>query len=172
LAGMTQQAWESEGTILECGSGLSTLILALIARRKGQRLVTCEHVDSWAIAVQNALDNFGLTNVEIVCTPLVSYGDFDWYRLPADTFREREISLVVCDGPPESTRGCRHGVLPVIMPFLRNGAVILLDDVQAGGATVLARWKREFGLGSVVEGSVKTYGRTVINLGERDATAI
>ncbi len=162
LAGMTQQAWETEGTILECGSGLSTLILGLVAKHKGQRVVCLEHSEHWAIVVQNALDQFGLTNVELLFSPLVSYDDYDWYKLPANTFQEQEITLVVCDGPPEGTRGCRHGVLPVTLPFLHHGAVILLDDVQAGGASVLARWKREFGLDSVVEGSIKTYGRTVI----------
>ena len=47
-------------------------------------------------------------------------------------------------------------------PFLRHGAVILLDDVYSGGASVLARWKREFGLEAVIEGVVKPYGRIVM----------
>jgi hypothetical protein len=39
--------------------------------------------------------------------------------------------------------------------------VILLDDVQSGGASVLARWKKEYGLDAVIEGVVKPYGRIV-----------
>ena len=162
LAAIAAHAWETQGTILECGCGLSTVLLALIARHKGQRVVSIEHIEDYAIAIRSTLSRFGLANTEILVSPLVAYGDYDWYELPEGTLREQEISLVVCDGPPEATRGCRHGVLPVTLPFLRHGAVILLDDVQAGGASVLARWKKEYGLDAVIEGVVKPYGRIVI----------
>jgi predicted O-methyltransferase YrrM len=162
LAAIAAHAWETKGTILECGCGLSTVLLALIARHKGQRVVSIEHIEDYAIAIRSTLRRFDLANVEILVSPLVAYQDYDWYELPEGTFGEQEISLVVCDGPPEATRGCRHGVLPVTLPFLRHGAVILLDDVQAGGASVLARWKKEYGLDAVIEGVVKPYGRIVI----------
>jgi predicted O-methyltransferase YrrM len=162
LTAIASHAWGTEGTILECGCGLSTVLLALIARKKGQRVVSIEHIEGYALAIRSTLLRLGLANVEILVSPLVGYQDYDWYELPEGTFREQEISLVVCDGPPESTRGCRHGVLPLTLPFLRHGAVILLDDVQSGGATVLARWKKEFGLEAVIEGVVKPYGRIVI----------
>jgi len=162
LAAIAAHAWETQGTILECGCGLSTVLLALIARHKGQRVVSFEHIEDYAIAIRSTLRRFDLANVEILVSPLVAYPDYDWYEIPEGTFREQEISLVVCDGPPEATRGCRHGVLPVTSPFLRHGAVILLDDVYSGGASVLARWKREFGLEAVIEGVVKPYGRIVM----------
>ena len=162
LAAIAAHAWETEGTILECGCGLSTVLLALIARHKGQRVVSIEHIEDYAIAIRSTLSRFGLANTEILVSPLVAYGDYDWYELPEGTFLEQEISLVVCDGPPEATRGCRHGVLPLTLPFLRHGAVILLDDVYSGGASVLARWKREFGLEAVIDGVVKPYGRIVM----------
>jgi predicted O-methyltransferase YrrM len=162
LAAIASHAWETQGTILECGCGLSTVLLALIARHNGRRVVSLEHIEDYAVSIRSTLRRFDLANVEILVSPLVAYQDYDWYELPEGTFREQEISLVVCDGPPEATRGCRHGVLPVTSPFLRHGAVILLDDVQAGGASVLARWKREFGLDAVIGGVVKPYGRIVI----------
>lgn len=161
LAAMVTLAWETQGTVLECGCGLSTILLALVARQKGQRVVSIEHIEDYAIAIRSTLRRFGLANVEILVSPLVAYQDYDWYEIPEGTFREQEISLVVCDGPPESTRGCRHGVLPLTLPFLGRGAVILLDDVQSGGASVLARWKKEYGLDAVIEGVVKPYGRIV-----------
>ena len=162
LTAILQHAWDTEETILECGSGLSTLILGLIAQKTGHRVVCFEHIEDWAHTVHDALQRCSLTNVEILVSPLVAYTTYDWYKLPEGTFREQGISLVVCDGPPEGTRGCRHGVLPVSLPFLRHGAVILLDDVAAGGASVLARWKKEYGLEAVIEGHVKPYGRTII----------
>ena len=162
LAGIAAHAWRTQETILECGCGLSTVLLALIARHKGQRVVSIEHIPDYALAIQSTLRRFNLANVELLVSPLVAYQDYDWYELPEGTFREQDISLVICDGPPEATRGCRHGVLPVTLPFLRHEAVILLDDVQAGGASVLARWKEEYGLEAVIEGIVKPYGRIVM----------
>ena len=162
LAARAAHAWETPGTILECGCGLSTVLLALIARHKGQKVVSIEHQGDYATSIRCTLRRFDLANVEVLFCPLVAHEDYDWYEIPEGTFGEQEISLVVCDGPPEATRGCRHGVLPVTLPFLRHGAVILLDDVQAGGASVLARWRKEYGLDAVIEGVVKPYGRIVI----------
>jgi predicted O-methyltransferase YrrM len=162
LDAMTQQAWKAEGTILECGTGLTTLLLGLVARRTRQRVVCVEHLDEWALRARTSLQENSLHDVEVILAPLAPYGEYDWYQLPASTFDRKEIALVVCDGPPEGTRGCRYGVLPLTLPFLRHHAVILLDDVQSGGASVLAQWERDFGLRSTVEGSIKTYGRTIV----------
>ena len=162
LTGIIQHAWEAQGTILECGSGLSSLILGLLARHTGQRLVCLEHDADWAFVIRNSLAQADLSFVELLHTPLESFDTYDWYSVPDGTFTPREVSLTICDGPPEGTRGCRYGMLPVMLPNLSPGAVVLLDDVQSGGASVLARWKKDFGLDSTVEGSIKTYGRTLI----------
>jgi len=54
------------------------------------------------------------------------------------------FSLVVCDGPPGTTRGGRYGFLPVMLPYLSSKCTILLDDVEREGEQkTLLLWKEE-----------------------------
>lgn len=48
-------ARETEGPILECGSGLSTVLLGLVAARTGSRVYSLEHHAIWADRVRRVL---------------------------------------------------------------------------------------------------------------------
>jgi hypothetical protein len=57
-----------------------------------------------------------------------------------------EFSLVVCDGPPGSTKGGRYGLLPVLGGRLPPGSTILLDDAgRPGELELIKRWEAEAG---------------------------
>ena len=76
--------------------------------------------------------------------------------LSADANFLRRISLVICDGPPSSTRGGRFGLVPVLRENLAPGFRILLDDARRPGEReVLRRWASEFDLEYDVRGEVK-----------------
>jgi len=143
LEEVARQAATTHGPVLECGSGLTTLALALLAARRGVQVLTLEHEPAWLAHVQAMARRGGGGAITVCETPLRSYEDFDWYdvsrlELPA------EFRLVVCDGPPGTTRGGRYGLLPVMREHLASGAVILLDDAaRAGESEVLDRWCRE-----------------------------
>jgi predicted O-methyltransferase YrrM len=138
-------ARQSPGPILECGSGLSTLLLGLEAMRRGLKVWTLEHHPAWAERMRGELQTWGITAVEYCQAPLRTYGEFAWYdppleRMPAD------FSLVVCDGPPGDTLGGRYGMMPVMRQRLRPGCVILLDDYErADEQAAAARWVQETG---------------------------
>jgi hypothetical protein len=52
LAGCINHALVSDGPILECGSGLSTLLLGAVAKRRGHSHWVLEHKPDWAKRVQ------------------------------------------------------------------------------------------------------------------------
>src|SRR5438477_8123454 len=143
LAEVARYAARTPGPVLECGSGMTTLLLGALAGRRGVEVWALEHEPEWRRRVAAALRDHKAGQVYLWFSPLSDYGEFVWYAAPLplmpDAFR-----LVVCDGPPAGTRGGRVGLLSLIGDRLPAGAVILLDD--AAGDTeqhTLRRWMRD-----------------------------
>lgn len=120
-------------TILECGSGVSTLVLASACRRNGHgRVVTLDHDPEFAAQTRRRLAAHGLDAwAEVRDAPLepveVSGHVSDWYRLaevPPGPFE-----LVLVDGPPGAdSGGSRRPAIPLLRDRLADGATVVLDD--------------------------------------------
>jgi predicted O-methyltransferase YrrM len=142
-------------SVLECGSGLSTLMLAAASRTSS--VTALEHHPGWAARVRASARELGLGNVEVVDAPLRDYGEFSWYGVGAPLLRRR-YTMVVCDGPPGDTKGGRYGMLPVMKDSLEPGCMVLLDDAsRPGEQETMSRWKQLFGLEGGLEGAEKPY---------------
>jgi hypothetical protein len=141
LAVMAAAAMDEPGPVLECGSGLTTLALAALRTDRGASVWSLEHDPRWYRFVVRQLRRFGLrANVELA--PLRDYGAFEWYDI--GELRLPTFSLVVCDGPPNSTRRGRFGLLPVLGGRLAPGCTILLDDAsRPDEQDVLQRWQED-----------------------------
>jgi hypothetical protein len=135
----------TRGPILECGSGLSTVLLGIAAQKAGIRVWTLEHDAMWAARIESSLRRLGISSVQMCVAPLRSYGEFFWYALPPDGLPS-DFSLVICDGPPGETIGGRYGLLPVLGDHLAPSCRILLDDAgRAGEQDILLKWRQEAG---------------------------
>ena len=140
LAEVARHAAQTPGPVLECGSGLTTLLLGALAGRRGVEVWALEHDPQWRRRVGTALRDHVAGQVYLWLSPLSDYGAFDWYAAPLPLMPE-EFRLVVCDGPPDDTRGGRFGLLSVIGDRLPPGAVILLDDAaRESEQDAVRRW--------------------------------
>ena len=158
LATCLQHASETDGPILECGSGLSTILIGAVAQVSGTTLLSLEHEPKYAVKVQHYLDKYQLSSVRLCVAPLRTYGDFDWYS-PPDSIADK-FSLVICDGPPETTRGGRYGLVPVMRDKLRPDCTILLDDgARIGEQEIAARWSTLLDCVPEILGTEKPYIR-------------
>lgn len=129
------------GPVLECGSGLTTILLGLLAARRGVEVWTLEHLPHWHGRVARDLKRCRIGRVKLCLAPLRQDKDFSWYDAPLDQMPDR-FSLVICDGPRGDTYGGRFGLLPTMGTRLPGGTVILVDDAQrAREADVLRRWE-------------------------------
>lgn len=128
--------------ILECGSGVSTLLLArLLREREGGVITSLEHDPHWATLIQDHLQREHLAQIaHVIYAPL--QGDPPWYRLDETP---DEIDLLIVDGPPafDPSHGTRRA--PALLRFddkLVGGAAVILDDIdRSGEQQVLATWE-------------------------------
>ena len=156
LAACVSCSLAADGPILECGSGLSTLLIAAIAKKQGQCHWVLEHKPAWANKVRQHLGGYGLDAL-IQTQPLKDYGDFCWYDAPLELMPP-SFSLIVCDGPPRRTKGGRIGLLPVLKKKLKSGCVILLDDAyRQEELDIATRWADELNTSFTVQGRTKPY---------------
>ncbi len=125
------------GVMLDCGSGLSTLIAATLCEPTGGRVWSLEQDAEWHAGMKRWLDRLEIDNVTLVHAPLREFGDYVWFDVDGATI-PRHVSNVFCDGPsvlpefwPEPYHtSWRRGVVPVLA---RIGSVfdeILLDDAD------------------------------------------
>jgi hypothetical protein len=143
LESMLRWLPKTNGTVLECGSGLSTLILAAATAGSGRRVVSLEHNEDWAARVQSVLLPEPNGRVEMALCPLRSYGAFDWYGV-SNVGQLGVLGFVVCDGPPGSTRGGRYGLGSVLRSALGPGCIVMLDDAARDAEReIIARWRTE-----------------------------
>lgn len=143
--------------VVECSSGLSTLVLASKLRQQGFGHVhSLEHLPEYAQKTRDLLRAHGLDAwATVLDAPL---GQLDlpqwqgrWYGTGGLT-EVKDIDLLVVDGPPQDTNDlARYPAFPVLREKLAPGAQVILDDANRDAEVrILARWLAEFpGLGRV-----------------------
>lgn len=175
LAECVRRALRSTGPILECGSGLSTLLVGVVATQRGLRHCTLEHLPGWAARVQRHADRYGLDAVTIVRAPLRDHGEFSWYDAPAAALPDK-FALVICDGPPGDVPGGRYGLVPMMRDRLAPGCTILLDDAGREQEVEIGnRWRAELGAAVQARGIRKPYLELTVldrNRAGRDARRV
>jgi predicted O-methyltransferase YrrM len=140
---------EGRSTVVECGSGLSTVTIARALRAtKSGHVHSLEHIPAWAEATRAALADQDLTAfATVIEAPLVD----GWYDPAAlDRLPHEGIDLLLVDGPPAGgpgTRESRYRALPALADRLSPNAAVVLDDAdREGERRVLDRWLAEFPL--------------------------
>jgi predicted O-methyltransferase YrrM len=122
--------------VVECGSGASTLWLALAMRRFriDGRVVALDHDPVFAGKTRDFLVRHGVGDLaEVRDAPLENFSlggeTYAWYARAAWEDLTG-IDLLFVDGPPEATgHQARYPALPLLSEALSPGAVVVLDDL-------------------------------------------
>ena len=158
LSAVVRRAAAVTGPILECGSGLSTVLLSIATRETGREVWSLENDPQWAERVRKSLRDERARATYVETAPLKNYGAFDWYE-PNFSRLPRQFSLVVCDGPPGHTHGGRYGLVPVMREHFAPGCVILVDDAERDAERLIAeRWAKELNATLEFEGRERGLG--------------
>ena len=133
--------YNSDGAVLECGTGLTTCILGRIAGDMGRLYVALEQCDSHHAKMQPVLAK-AAPKVVVCLSSIKNYGSFDWYT---DFPTWHGFDLVICDGPLGGTKGNRSGLVPLMRDQLSLDCTILLDDVnRSAEQKTMESWKADF----------------------------
>ena len=133
---------------IDCGSGTSTLFLALAAQQYGIncRLVSLEHDLAYAEATRALVADHGVGHlVDVRHAPLTTTSLTDhsgpWYD-PAALQDLHNIGLAFVDGPPGDVGPqARYPMVPLLADRLASPCAILLDDMNRSDERVVAeRW--------------------------------
>lgn len=136
--------------VVECGSGSSTLWMALAMRETGRgKVVALEHLPEYAKKTQELLDAHGVAPwAEVRVAPLTSVatpqGEFQWYETTGMSW-DRPIDMLLVDGPPTKTGPhARYPALALLGEQLRAGATIVIDDTERQDESEVIRiWEQE-----------------------------
>lgn len=136
--------------VIECSSGVSTLVLANQMRVQGHgRVISLENSAEYADKTRAQLRAHGLQDwAEVVHAPLKrqSFGDWngEWYDLSVLPIGLK-ADLLVIDGPPSTTAPlARYPALPALKSLLSEGAAIMLDDAaRPDEQLIVLRWLSE-----------------------------
>lgn len=134
-------------TIIEFGSGLTTIVCARCTEINGRgQVITYDHDSVFAAITRDRLGRLSLPH-DIRTVALVDSAQFQYPGKFYDIGNCPDaVDLIVVDGPPiaihPETRG---GVAPAIFARLSDGGAILLDDAgRDGERRIVERWRQEY----------------------------
>lgn len=142
-------------TIVECGSGVSTLLAAYSLKRLGGgKVIALEHDEAFAQQTRQQICSHGLEDyAQVLITPLTNYliveTSFRWYDITSVDLHQ-PIDLLLVDGPPGTLqKQSRYPALPLLMSHLHPKSWILMDDAnRQDEQEICKRWEEEFELTS------------------------
>lgn len=137
-------------TIVECGSGLTTVMLArCCAVNDGGHLFSLENGAEFAAQTRAAVAGYELEAYStVIDAPLVTHAvngrEFQWYAL--DDLAVIDIDMLVIDGPPGFIqRHSRYPALPLLFDRLAEGCTVFMDDAaRPDERELVGMWQKEF----------------------------
>jgi predicted O-methyltransferase YrrM len=138
-------------TIVELGSGISTVVIARLLAERGGTLASVEHDPSWATTARSQLRREGLESVvELSVAPLEPHPETwdgaPWYSFDAIASLPDGVDLLFVDGPPGYGEGMAHSrypALPALADRLAPHALVILDDAnREPEREIVERWQQ------------------------------
>ena len=139
--------------IVECGSGVSTIVAARFLQRQGiaGHILSLDHDAVFAGKTAENLRRLGLGDYATVCTAPLTALDlngvtYQWYDLSGVNL-PAAIDLIVVDGPPMPIAGeeGRYPAGPMLARRLAGSGAIMLDDAnRPGERRIVSRLLAEF----------------------------
>ncbi len=136
--------------VLECSSGLTSLLLARSCQRNAKgRVVSLEDGEQYAANTRSYIQRYGLDrHASVIHAPLqkiiIDEVAYAWYATRA--IPDGEIEMLVIDGPSSFIqKNSRYPALPILHPRLANGCRVFLDDAaRPDEREIVGLWLAKF----------------------------
>jgi predicted O-methyltransferase YrrM len=143
-------------TVIECGSGDSTIIIASCLRKIGNgQIISFEHDELWAKKSISLINSLNLQDIcKVIYAPLsnieVDDSNWSWYSNFENSIKSEKIDMLFIDGPPsqkKNNEAPRYPAVPLCYSRFNDGAIVILDDAKRKGEkSYLETWKKKYNL--------------------------
>jgi len=145
-------------TVVEFGSGVSTLYVAKVMKEYGGKICSVDHDELWIEKLSQIASKEGvLANIEFVVAPMakseLALDGNEWYdelRL-FQLIKNYKFDMVIVDGPLAYKKDIMRSRFPAL-PFLHENSLLLsdhtvfMDDaLRAGEAEIIRRYCGTYG---------------------------
>lgn len=144
-------------TIVECGSGISTLYIAKILKLKSikdGKIYSIDHDKKWIEILQGYIQELDISSyVKLIHAPLKPFtSDFknvDWYDqdVLTEEIKSKKIDQLIVDGPPAYKKEIEFSRYPAVTYFknkLSNSFSVFLDDTDRKAEyEIIKKWADE-----------------------------
>ncbi len=139
-------------TVVEFGSGISTLYIARAMQDIKGKLISFEHDRAWLGVVEDMLAKHNVADsVEVIHAPLrncsCALDGCEWYNddVVKAALAGEVLDGVIVDGPPASRRAnqyARYPAVPVTREFLGDRFFVFLHDInRPGEKCIFEKWE-------------------------------
>ncbi|MEW6647026.1 MAG: class I SAM-dependent methyltransferase [Pseudomonadota bacterium] len=137
-------------TIVECGSGLTTLMLArACALNGGGHVYSLENGADYAADTRAWISRYGLNEYSTVLhAPLIpstiNGRDYLWYDI--SQLAVQDIDMLVIDGPPGFIQQhSRYPALPLLFEQMKDECTVFMDDAaRPDEQELVAMWQAQY----------------------------
>ncbi|HNP17414.1 MAG TPA: class I SAM-dependent methyltransferase [Fulvivirga sp.] len=141
-------------TIVDVGSGISTLISGYIAKKIGGQVISLEHNKDFFEQTNEMISNHELQDyIKLYFCPLKKYTinkkSWQWYDISKIKF-PNTIDILTVDGPPGNIQiNSRFPAVPILNKYITLDTTVLLDDGAREDEQEIANmWVAGFGFSS------------------------
>jgi predicted O-methyltransferase YrrM len=120
-------------SILELGSGLSTILLSAFIKENGLKcdILSLENSEDWVRLIKNEVDKningYTNINIEVVYAPLKKYSNLkDEYYTIESIPKDKKYDLIVIDGPSKAVQ--RQYSFQMLNKFIKTKTIFIFDD--------------------------------------------
>ncbi|MEM6523791.1 MAG: hypothetical protein AAF693_08370 [Bacteroidota bacterium] len=134
-------------SILECGSGLSTLVIGYAIEDTECLLVSLEQSEEETQKTQRLIQQHQLNfKHRVYFAPLKEYGYGSWYDLEKISFPS-SLDIIIVDGPYEKGKYgiYRQHAIKILERYINKNTVIILDDANRD-KYIINMWKKQYSI--------------------------
>ena len=141
--------------IIECGSGLSTLVIGkLLSKQKNAQILAIENDETWINLITRLLNDNMISNVTFRKSDLIQMQEEGkigkWYNIPEILEKSDLVDAIIVDGPYAEKHHdpySRYYSYQLIANRLKRGGFVYLDDVNRHAEKdFLNEWLKRTGL--------------------------
>ena len=137
-------------TIVECSSGLSTLILARCCEmNQCGKVTSLENGKEYASNTRKTISQYALDDYATIidaplCNMQIQGNDYQWYQTTKNSLAN--IDLLIIDGPNGYIqKNSRYPALPILHPFFAEQCTVFLDDAaREDEQEIVAQWQQQY----------------------------